>query len=213
MSDYLSGFDDWTKAFSDWTDVSIYELHGLMTGIVTVCEAPSLDEWRLLLAELSFSEPDLPALELLYEYGADVAFELKDKDDAYAFEPLLPDDEHELEERLLALKDWVGGFITGIGVADISLQKDEQDMLTSLSKIGALRLEYDDEGVLVDADESMFFELFEFVRFVPVAFAVRKRKTINDLALIKGLAMDRKTARESQQAFVLPPTIDATRKS
>lgn len=212
MSDYLSGFDDWTKAFDDWTDISIHELHGLMTGIVCLCNAPKSHEWQQLLAELSFAPPSEPALALLTEYGEDVSFALKDKDDAYAFEPLLPDDEHELEERLLALKDWAGGFLTGVGIADISPQKDENELLATLSKIGALRLEYDDDGNLVDADESMFFELFEFARMVPVSLAVRKRKSVGELAIIKGLAMGRKTAQElhqeTQTLHTLPPTFD-----
>lgn len=208
MSDYLSGFDDWTKAFDDWTDISIFELHGLMTGIVCLCQAPSTDEWRLLFDELSFATPSDTALELLQEYGEDAGFALKDKDEAYAFEPLLPDDEHELEERLLALKDWAGGFLTGVGVADISPQKDENELLATLSKIGALRLDYDDEGNLVDADEEMFLHLFEFARMVPVSLAVRKKKKMGELALIKGLSMDRKTAKESQ----LPPVIDVMHK-
>lgn len=209
MSDFLSGLNDWADAFADWTDISIFELHGLMTAVVSLCESPTLDEWQTLLGELSFSTPNDTALQLLQEYGTDVGFVLTDKNDAYEFEPLLPDDEHELEERLLALKDWAGGFITGVGIADIHLQKDEQELLTTLSKIGALRLEYDDEGVLVGADEAMFFELFEFARMVPVSLATRNKKKISELALIKGLAMGRKTAHELE----LPPTINALKKS
>lgn len=209
MSDFLSGLNDWADAFADWADISIFELHGLMTAVVSLCESPTLDEWQTLLSELSFSIPNDTALQLLQEYGTDVGFVLTDKNDAYEFEPLLPDDEHELEERLLALKDWAGGFITGVGIADIHLQKDEQELLTTLSKIGALRLEYDDEGVLVDADEAMFFELFEFARMVPVSLATRNKKKISELALIKGLAMGRKTAHELE----LPPTINALKKS
>ena len=40
MNDDISGWNDWEKAFENWTDVTISELHGLMTGLMTVCHAP-----------------------------------------------------------------------------------------------------------------------------------------------------------------------------
>ena len=65
MSDYLSGFDDWTKAFHGWTDVSISELHGLMTAIMTACQPADQETWASLLHELSFEALPEEALELL----------------------------------------------------------------------------------------------------------------------------------------------------
>lgn len=215
MSDFLSGFDDWTTAFEGWTDVSIHELHGLMTAIVCACTPPKQSDWQLLLSNLSFGElPDL-ALELLAEYGEDVSFALKDKDDAYEYAPLVPDDEHNLSERLLALKDWAGGFITGIGVADIHLKDDEKELLSDLAKIASLRglEEYDEledtdtddkEGQNLISGEEMYLQLFEFARIVPISLAVRQKKTVGELALIKGLDPDRKTAKE----LALPPVVD-----
>lgn len=195
MSDFMSGWDDWVSAFSDWTDISISELHGLMTGLMTVCHAPDEDGWRQLLEELSFEIPNDAALGLLTEYAEDVSFALKDKDDAYAYEPLVPDDEHELSERLLALKDWAGGYITGIGITGVSLSKEEQDALRDLSHIAAIRPDENDE---FDGDEEMWLHLFEFARMVPVSLATKKRTDIKNLAIIKGLAPDAKTAKEIQ---------------
>ncbi|STZ31357.1 UPF0149 family protein [Moraxella ovis] len=83
--------------------------------------------------ELSFAVPNQKALELLTEYGEDVSFALKDKDDAYAYEPLVPDDEHDLYERVLALKDWAGGYITGIGVTGVSLTEEEREVIKSVA--------------------------------------------------------------------------------
>lgn len=211
MSDYLSGFDDWSDAFAHWTDISISELHGLMTALVCVVNPPKQDEWVRLLGELSFAIPDVPALELLTEYGEDVSFTLKDKDDAYEYAPLVPDDEHDLSERLLALKNWAGGFITGIGVADIALTDDEKEMLGDLSKIASLRDFGDDDEDNSDGEE-LYLQLFEFARMVPISFAVRKKRHVLDLALIKGLSSERKTANELKQQTEeakLPPVINA----
>ena len=75
MNDDISGWNDWEKAFSDWTDVTISELHGLMTGLMTVCHAPTkIEEWEQLLSELSFSIPNEAALTLLAEEAEDTSF-------------------------------------------------------------------------------------------------------------------------------------------
>lgn len=206
MSDELSGFNDWTEAFGAWTDISISELHGLMSAIMTVCHPTDVAGWSTILTELSFGLPDEHALELLSEYAEDVSFALKDKDDAYAYEPLVPDDEHELSERFLALKDWAGGYITGLGVAEIALSDDEREQIADLAKIAGMRPDENDE---FDGDEEAYLYLFEFARMVPVSLSHRKRKKVADLSIIKGLSPDRLTANEIQKQKELPPIFDA----
>lgn len=179
-----------------------------MTGVMTLCNATDVDGWRSLLEELSFEVPNDDALELLSEYAEDVSFALKDKDDAYGYEPLVPDDEHELYERVLALKDWAGGFITGIGVSGISLSADENELIRTLMEIAAIRL--DDEENL-EGGEELWLELFEFARMVPVHLAVRKRSNVKELPIIKGLSPDAKTAKELAQEKTVP-VIDAMAK-
>lgn len=209
MSDDLSGFNDWSEAFLDWKDVSISELHGLMTAIMVACQPTDEAGWTAILSELSFAIPSERALALLVEYAEDVSFALKDKDEAYAYEPLVPDDEHELYERILALKDWAGGFITGIGVAGIVPNTDEKELIRTLMEIAAIRL--DDEESL-EAGEELWFEIFEFARLVPVHLAVRKRVDVKSLPIIKGLAVDAKTANEIAQERKSVPVIDAMAK-
>ena len=64
MDDYISGWQDWTQAFEDWHDVTISELHGLISGVLSVCDAPTEQEWQLLLTELSFTELEPKATSL-----------------------------------------------------------------------------------------------------------------------------------------------------
>lgn len=208
MSDDLSGFNDWVEAFLDWKDVSISELHGLMTAIMVACQPTDEAGWVAILSELSFAIPNERALALLVEYAEDVSFALKDKDDAYAYEPLVPDDEHELSERFLALKDWAGGFITGLGVAEITLSSDEREQIADLAKIASIRPDDEDE---FDGDEEEYLYLFEFARMMPVALFRKNRKNVSDLSIIKGLALDRQTAQEAQSK-TLPPVFDAMDK-
>ena len=206
MNDDLSGYNDWLSAFSLWTDISISELHGLMTAIMTACQPTDADGWAMLLAELSFTIPDESALQLLTDYAEDVSFALKDNDDAYGYEPLVPDDEHELSERFMALKDWAGGFITGLGVAEVHLSDNEKEQLADLTKIASIR---PDEHEEFDGDEEEYLYLHEYARMIPVAMFRAQRKAVKELSIIKGLAPDRLTARERQN---LPPIYDAMDK-
>ncbi|WP_438012358.1 UPF0149 family protein [Psychrobacter raelei] len=210
MNDDISGWNEWSKVFADWTDVSISELHGLMTGLMTVCHAPSkIEDWEQLLTELSFSIPDEAALTLLAEEAEDTSFQLKDKDDAYQYSPLVPDDEHDLYERVMALKQWANGFMTGFGVTDCTLSAEETVMFSDLAKIGSIRIEPDDE---FEGGEESYLYLYEFVRMVPVSLAIRPRKAMMSLPLIAGLSPDTKTAKELEQQGVkpkpMPPVID-----
>jgi len=209
MNDNISGWNTWLAAFDDWTDVSISEVHGLMTGLMTACNAPDEPVWAKVFEELSFAPLPDAALTLLTEEAEDIVFQLKDKDDAYAYMPLVPDDEHELYERVLALKDWAGGYITGVGVTQIGLTAEENELMRTLMEIAAIRL--DDEESL-EGGEEMWLQLFEFARMVPVSLATRSRKHVKDLALLKGLAPDAKTAQEIAAAKLSVPVVDAMAK-
>lgn len=206
MSDGLSGYSDWQAAFESWSDVSISELHGLMTAIMVACHPTDEAGWTALLEELSFAIPEQKAMQLLTEYAEDVSFALKDQDDAYAYEPLVPDDEHDLSERFMALKDWAGGFITGLGVVDMVFGEDEHEQIADLAKIASIR---PDENEEFAGDEEEYLYLFEFARMVPVSLYRKNRKFIKELALIKGLSLERLTAKESQK---LPFVVDAMAK-
>lgn len=195
MDDYISGWQDWTQAFDDWHDVSISELHGLISGILSVCDAPTEQEWQLLLTELSFTELEPKALQIVTEEGEDMVAVLTDEEDSYQFMPLLPDDEHPLYERLMALKNWANGYMTGFGVTDSALRPEENSLFNDLAKIGALRVDAHDEalqGTDNPEGEVEYMELLEFVRMIPVSVSQgRIRKSVAKLPLIAGFAMNR----------------------
>ena len=202
MDDYISGWQDWTQAFEDWHDVTISELHGLISGVLSVCDAPTEPEWQLLLTELSFTELEPKALEIVTEEGEDMVAVLTDDADSYQFMPLLPDDDHPLYERLMALKNWANGFLTGFGVTDSALRPEENNLFNDLAKIGAMRIDVYDEA-LQGADnaegEVEYMELLEFVRMIPVSVAQgRVRKSVEKLPLIAGFAMNRPVGKSAQ---------------
>ncbi len=184
MNDDLLGWNTWSETFANWSDISISELHGIMTGLMTMCNAPSENIWAKVLDEISLSPLEPSALRLLTEEAEDICFLLKDKEDAYGYAPLVPDDEHELYERVLALKDWASGYITGIGLTDCSLNEVENEALADLARIGAIRINPDDE---FEGGEEQYLYLYEFARLVPVTLATRKRKLVEKLPLIAGM--------------------------
>lgn len=198
MDDYLSGWQDWQENFADWHDVSISELHGLITGVLSVCDAPQSQNyhiWQTFLAELGFTELEEKALEFLAEEAEDISATLTDNEDNYQFMPLLPDDEHPLYERLIALKNWANGYLTGFGVTDSKLRDEENTLFNDLAKIGALRIDEFDENLQGNNNpdgEVQYMELLEFVRMVPVSVTTgRVRKQLQKLPLIAGFAMNR----------------------
>lgn len=209
MNDNISGWNTWCEAFADWTDVSVSEIHGFMTGLMTACNAPDEQGWATILEELSFAPLPDAALTLLTEEAEDTVFQLNDKDDAYAYTPLVPDDDHDLYERVIALKQWANGFMTGFGISDCRLTAEENEMLMDLAKIGGIRLEDNEE---YEGGEESYIYIYEFARMMPVSFATRNRKSVKELALIAGLKMDAKTTKERQAEGLLPkpmpPVID-----
>ena len=202
MDDYISGWQDWTQAFEDWHDVTISELHGLISGVLSVCDAPTEQEWQLLLTELSFTELEPKALEIVTEEGEDMVAVLTDDADSYQFMPLLPDDDHPLYERLMALKNWANGFLTGFGVTDSALRPEENNLFNDLAKIGALRIDAYDEalqGTDNAEGEVEYMELLEFVRMIPVSVSQgRVRKSVAKLPLIAGFALNRPVGKSAQ---------------
>ena len=204
MDYYISGWQDWSQALADWQDVSISELHGLITGVLSVCDAPTQAEWQLLLSELSFTELEPQALELVAEESEDLVATLTDIEESYQFLPLLPDDEHPLYERLIALRNWSNGYMTGFGVTDSALRPEENSLFNDLAKVCALRIDEFDEALQGNDNaegELEYMELLEFVRMIPVSVTQgRVRKSVAKLPLIAGFAMNAPTGKVPKQS-------------
>ncbi|MFH3651362.1 UPF0149 family protein, partial [Acinetobacter baumannii] len=98
------------------------ELHGLLTGIVCVTEAPTREEWTQILTTLNVPELNEEALALLTDEAEDVAHALSE--DELDYLPMLPDDEHLLQDRVQALSDWCAGVVLGFGLASGHVRTD-----------------------------------------------------------------------------------------
>jgi uncharacterized protein len=182
MQDDISGWSDWDLNFKGIEEISSpSELHGLLTGIVCITQAPTREEWTKILETLEVPELSPEALEVLETEGEDVAHALSE--DELDYLPMLPDDEHALSERVQALADWCAGVVLGFGLASGHIRADEQELIENLQDVAAVEFEDSDDD---DEGEESYQELYEFVRLIPVSLAMgRKKVAIEETPLLQ----------------------------
>jgi uncharacterized protein len=182
MQDDISGWSDWDLNFSEIEEISSpSELHGLLTGIVCVTQAPTREEWLKILETLDVTEVNEDAIAILADEGEDIAHALSEDDLDYL--PILPDDEHSLSERVQALADWCAGVVLGFGLASGHLRADEKELIEHLQDVASV--EFDDSDNDEEGEES-YQELYEFVRLIPVSLSMgRKKVPLEETPLLK----------------------------
>ncbi|EHU2363251.1 UPF0149 family protein [Acinetobacter baumannii] len=182
MQDDISGWTEWNAHFEGIEEISSpSELHGLLTGIVCVTEAPTREEWTQILTTLNVPELNEEALALLTDEAEDVAHALSE--DELDYLPMLPDDEHLLQDRVQALSDWCAGVVLGFGLASGHVRTDERELIEHLQDVAAVEFEDSDND---EEGESSYEELYEFVRLIPVSLSIgRKKVTVAESSLLK----------------------------
>ena len=172
MQDDISGWNDWNTHFDGIEEISSpSELHGLLTGIVCVTQAPTSEQWSQILNTLNVPPLSVEALESLTDEADDVANALSDDDLDYL--PMLPDDSHVLQERVQALADWCAGVVLGFGLASGNIRAEEQELIEHLQDVAAVEFEDSDND---EEGEESYQELYEFVRLIPVSLSIGRKK-------------------------------------
>ena len=172
MQDDISGWTEWNAHFDGIEEISSpSELHGLLTGIVCVTQAPTTDEWSQILNTLNVPALQPEALESLTDEAEDVAHALSD--DELDYLPMLPDDSHLLVDRVQALADWCAGVVLGFGLASGHIRGEEQELIEHLQDVAAVEFEESDND---EEGEESYQELYEFVRLIPVSLSIGRKK-------------------------------------
>lgn len=200
MQDDISGWTDWNAHFEGIEEISSpSELHGLLTGIVCVTEAPTREQWSQILTTLNVPELSEDALTLLTDEAEDVIHALSE--DELDYLPMLPDDDHLLQERVQALSDWCAGVVLGFGLASGHIRPDELELIENLQDIAAVEFEDSDND---EEGESSYEELYEFVRLIPVSLSIgRKKITVAESSLLKKFhAKSKSAAIDTEQNIV-----------
>lgn len=184
MQDDISGWSEWHHNFSKIEEISSpSELHGLLTGIVCVTQAPTGDEWQQILATLEIPALEQQILEILTDEAEDIAHALSE--DELDYLPLLPDDEHVLADRVQALADWCAGVVLGFGLASGHIRPDEMELIEHLQDVAAVEFDESDDD---EEGEESYQELYEFVRLIPVSLSLgRKKVEIAETPLLQNI--------------------------
>lgn len=144
--------------------LSAEETHGLLTGMLSASFASPFER---LLAEVIDDEQD--PQDALVRESAKVWKQLYDdmksllNDPDMGFEPLLPDEESPLNQRLRGLADWCQGFIYGLGCGGVkpeALKGDAQELLRDFVELSRMS----DEAETSEESEADYLELVEYVR-------------------------------------------------
>lgn len=201
MIDDISGWKQWFDAFCDIPEFnSPSELHGLLTGLVCVVQPPTAQEWEQILAQLGVEIDMTQHLQLLTEEAEDVAALLLEED--LDFQPLLPDDEHILIERVGSLSDWCEGVLLGFGLAGGIVRVDEQELIKDLSFIAALNYDENEEPN-AEQSEAGYAELVEFARLIPCSLSMGRTKQS-----VKSTAMMTVPVRNDVKAMPKPSVVE-----
>jgi uncharacterized protein len=136
------------------------ELHGSLCGFLCGGGKANAEDWlATVLSDDAIHEvgPDT-LLAQTYE-----ATRLGLASEAFEFDMLLPDSDAPIAQRGDALVAWCRGFLGGVGLAGVELQKmseETQDALNDVGRIAGSDLSYEDS----DSDDDAFEEVAEFVR-------------------------------------------------
>jgi len=141
------------------------ELHGLLTG--QLCSGVARPEPEDLAALLEHKGHLAPVVARLCERLAEeAAGQLADPE--FHFQPLLPDDDAVLAERVAALGLWCDGFMVGFAAGYIRpealLSPEVREILGDFGQLAAV----DSEPEGTDQDEVDYMELVEYVRMATI---------------------------------------------
>lgn len=136
------------------------ELHGMVCGAISAGFVLDEGRWHELsqLAGVELSAADSPAVLLALLQGA----QSMDADD-FSFEPLLPDDDVPLTERLQALSAWCDGYLLAFGVANPDsslLSEDASGALEDLAEVAQVDRDVGDD----EEAEWQYAEVKEYVK-------------------------------------------------
>ncbi len=146
-------------------EIDAMECHGLVAGML--CARADLDE-KGWLAYIAADQPpgDVLASEARDVLAALYAETVRQLASAVLdFQPLLPGEEADLEERVLGLGEWVQGFLLGLaegGLKELDkLPEDSAEIIRDFAQIANAGGTEFEEG---EEDEEAFTQLLEYVR-------------------------------------------------
>lgn len=143
------------------------EVHGALVGLICGGVVQDNFSWVKPLLDLMNDGQALPLelQSLINELFQDTVARLGEMD--FGFNPLLPEEEVSLSERVEALSLWTQSFLTGLAIIQPKLNKasaDVQEVIKDLADIAQVEFDVSDD----EESEAAFMELHEFVRMAAI---------------------------------------------
>ncbi|MEC9385656.1 UPF0149 family protein [Marinobacter nauticus] len=166
-------FERWANVFTAHKAFSHpSELHGVLCGRLAAGSRIDEPEWLAMvcehmgLADEAVEESDDLAPFMNSAYGKTLK-QLQSTD--MSFQPLLPDDDYAIEQRLEALVAWVRGFLEGMALAAGASLGQAPDEIRELIEdmVAISQLSEDEESD--DESEQQLLEITEYVRLGALA--------------------------------------------
>lgn len=163
VSDFMARIDKAMEQFEQ--EMEAAECHGWLVGLICARGGLEWKEWSAMVApsvnsDDLLAQEDLAILEKLYEETQEQL-----NDTALDFHPLLPGDENDIEDRIVALGEWCQGYLFGLsegGLRELdNLPEDSAEVIRDMVEIGSAE-GYELEGG--EEDEEAYSELLEYVR-------------------------------------------------
>ena len=162
-------FDEFESALAEAeAPLAPAEAHGVLCGSLAAISGFSAADWLadLLPAAATDVRTDPESLRtrnLLETVFADTVEALTGPD--LDFEPMLPDDESPLAQRVAALAAWCSGFLYGLGAGKVpppeELTDEVAEVLRDFSEISRATL---DDNETPESSEASYTELVEYIR-------------------------------------------------
>lgn len=157
------------------------QLHGCLCGLLSA-GAPAEPEYGLhaLGQALDLEVHGELADRLMQLYSVT---EAALGDDEFSFNPLLPDDDEDIDVRTAALASWCEGFLAGFAFsvagadkADGALSDEASEVLRDIAAMAQAQALDDDS----DEAEDSYFELVEYLRVAVVNVFLEARANAQD---------------------------------
>jgi hypothetical protein len=156
-------FDELESALGDSNaPVTAAEAHGALCGALAAVTAFGAGDWIEELVAGAEGDDELRSRNLLETLYAETHDALQSGQ--MEFEPLLPDDDTPLDQRVTALAAWCSGFLFGLGGGlpqTGNWPEAVQEIVRDFAEIGRAGV---GEEETEDTNEASYIELVEYLR-------------------------------------------------
>jgi len=184
----MLNYDEANAALSRSEDpLEAADIHGILCGWICAAAKKDAVPWHDEALGGNISDPHVAEqvrtiVLALYEHSFQKLHEM-----AFDFQLFLPDDETPMPDRARALGQWCGGFMYGLGIANLSAadapSEEAREALFHMSEIA--KLDYNHVDVK-EEDEVAFVDIVEYIRLAVLGLYSEFYQSLGDVGRTDG---------------------------